>query len=123
MLIVMQHGATAEQVEHVVETIQDMGYGARPMPGAQRTAIGLVGNDGRVDESRLAALTGVKEIIHVTQPYKQVSREWQQEDTVVRLPGGLTTEEIARAYLTSQPAIAQRIARAKRTLARPGRPA
>ena len=89
MLIVMQHGATAEQVEHVVETIQDMGYGARPMPGAQRTAIGLVGNDGRVDESRLAALAGVKEIIHVTQPYKQVSREWKQEDTIVRLPGGL----------------------------------
>ena len=56
MLIVMQHGATADQVERVVETIQDMGYQARPMPGAQRTAIGLVGNDGRVDESRLAAL-------------------------------------------------------------------
>jgi 3-deoxy-7-phosphoheptulonate synthase len=90
MLIVMQHGATAEQVERVVETIQDMGYGARPMPGAQRTAIGLVGNDGRVDESRLAALAGVKEIIHVTQPYKQVSREWKQEDTVVHLPGGVT---------------------------------
>jgi len=90
MLIVMQHGATADQVERVVETIQDMGYQARPMPGAQRTAIGLVGNDGRVDESRLAALAGVKEIIHVTQPYKQVSREWKQEDTVVRLPGGLT---------------------------------
>jgi 3-deoxy-7-phosphoheptulonate synthase len=59
------------------------------MPGAQRTAIGLVGNDGRVDASRLAALPGVKEIIHVTQPYKQVSREWKQENTVIRLPGGL----------------------------------
>jgi 3-deoxy-7-phosphoheptulonate synthase len=90
MLIVMQHGASSAEVERVVETIQDMGYQARPMPGAQRTAIGLVGNDGRVDESRLAALPGVKEIIHVTQPYKQVSREWKQEDTVVRLPGGLT---------------------------------
>jgi 3-deoxy-7-phosphoheptulonate synthase len=90
MLIVMQHGATAAEIDRVVDTIQDMGYQARPMPGAQRTAIGLVGNDGRVDESRLAALPGVKEIIHVTQPYKQVSREWKQEDSVVRLPGGLT---------------------------------
>ena len=89
MLIVMQHGASSAEIDRVVGTIQDMGYGARPMPGAQRTAIGLVGNDGRVDESRLAALPGVKEIIHVTQPYKQVSREWKQEDTVVRLPGGL----------------------------------
>ncbi|MBI3982566.1 MAG: 3-deoxy-7-phosphoheptulonate synthase [Gemmatimonadetes bacterium] len=90
MLIVMQHGATAEQIQRVVEVIKGMGYQARPMPGAQRTAVGLVGNDGRVDESRLAGLGGVKEIIHVTQPYKQVSREWKQESTVVRLPGGLT---------------------------------
>jgi 3-deoxy-7-phosphoheptulonate synthase len=90
MLIVMQHGAGADDVRRVVETIEELGYQARPMPGAQRTAVGLVGNDGRVDASRLAALPGVKEIIHVTQPYKQVSREWKTESTVVRLPGGVT---------------------------------
>jgi 3-deoxy-7-phosphoheptulonate synthase len=60
------------------------------MPGKQRTTVGLVGNDGRVDGSRLAALPGVHEIIHVTKPYKQVSREWQPDATVVRLPGGLS---------------------------------
>jgi len=89
MLVVMQHGATPGDIQRVVDTIEDMGYQARPMPGAQRTAIGLVGNDGMVDSSRLAALPGVKEIILVTQPYKQVSREWKRENTVVRLPGGL----------------------------------
>ncbi|MDH4043648.1 MAG: 3-deoxy-7-phosphoheptulonate synthase [Gemmatimonadota bacterium] len=89
MLIVMQHGAAPEEVARVVETIEEMGYQARPMPGAQRTAIGLVGNDGRVDATRLAALTGVKEIIHVTQPYKQVSREWKPESTVVEVAGGV----------------------------------
>lgn len=35
----------------------------------------------------------------------------------LRLLGGLTTEEIARAFLVSEPTIAQRIVRAKRTLA------
>jgi 3-deoxy-7-phosphoheptulonate synthase len=90
MLVVMQHGASDAEVERVVETIESLGYDARPMPGAQRTAVGLVGNDGRVDSSRLAALPGVKEIIHVTQPYKQVSREWKEEPTIVRLPGGLS---------------------------------
>jgi len=90
MLVVMEHGADTNQVERVVQTIQSLGYQARPMPGAQRTAVGLVGNDGRVDASLLAALPGVKEIIHVTQPYKQVSREWKEEPTVVQLPGGLT---------------------------------
>jgi 3-deoxy-7-phosphoheptulonate synthase len=90
MLVVMEHGATDDQVRRVVQTIEELGYEARPMPGAQRTAVGLVGNDGRVEDSRLAALPGVKEVIHVTQPYKQVSREWKDDRTVVRLPGGLT---------------------------------
>jgi len=90
MLIVMRHGAAEEEIQAVVAAIEEMGYQARPMPGKQRTTVGLVGNDGRVDGSRLAALSGVQEIIHVTKPYKQVSREWQPESTIVRLPGGLT---------------------------------
>ena len=90
MLIVMRHGAPEEDIQRVVATIEEMGYLARPMPGKQRTTVGLVGNDGRLDGSRLAALPGVQEIIHVTKPYKQVSREWKAESTVIRLPGGLT---------------------------------
>jgi 3-deoxy-7-phosphoheptulonate synthase len=90
MLIVMRHGAAEADIQRVVATIEEMGYQARPMPGRQRTTVGLVGNDGRVDGSRLAALPGVQEIIHVTKPYKQVSREWKPEATVVRLPGGFT---------------------------------
>ncbi len=89
MLIVMRHGAAEEDIRRVADTIEEMGYQARPMPGKQRTTVGLVGNDGRVDGSRLAALPGVQEIIHVTKPYKQVSREWKAETTVIRLPGGL----------------------------------
>jgi 3-deoxy-7-phosphoheptulonate synthase len=89
MLIVMRHGAPEEDVRRVVATIEEMGYQARPMPGKQRTTVGLVGNDGRVDGSRLEALSGVQEIIHVTKPYKQVSREWKPDSTVIRLPGGL----------------------------------
>ncbi|MGH7186354.1 MAG: 3-deoxy-7-phosphoheptulonate synthase, partial [Pseudomonadota bacterium] len=90
MLIVMRHGATEEEVQRVVGVIREMGYQARPMPGAQRTAVGLVGNDGRVDSSRLEGLPGVPEVIHVSRPYTQVSREWKPENTVVRLPGGVT---------------------------------
>ncbi|MGH7546851.1 MAG: 3-deoxy-7-phosphoheptulonate synthase [Gemmatimonadales bacterium] len=90
MLIVMRHGATTAEIQRVVAVIEELGYKARPMPGAQRTAVGLVGNDGRVDASRLEALPGVQEVIHVSKPYKQVSREWKEENTVVRLPGGIT---------------------------------
>jgi 3-deoxy-7-phosphoheptulonate synthase len=89
MLVVMRHGASPEDVQRVVSAIEEMGYQARPMPGRQRTSVGLVGNDGRVDGSRIAALPGVHEVIYVTKPYKQVSREWKAEQTIVRLPGGL----------------------------------
>jgi 3-deoxy-7-phosphoheptulonate synthase len=85
----MRHDAAKEEIDRVVAVIEELGYQARPMPGKQRTTVGLVGNDGRVDSSRLEALPGVAEIIHVTQPYKQVSREWKPESTVVRLPGGI----------------------------------
>lgn len=89
MLIVMHTDATAEQIQRVCETIEELGYTARPMPGKQRTTVGLVGNDGRVDGSRMEALPGVQEVIHVSKPYKQVSREWKPEPTVIRLGGGL----------------------------------
>jgi len=89
MLIVMAHDATEDQIKRVCDAIQEMGYQARPMPGRQRTTVGLVGNDGRVDGSRISALPGVQDVIHVTKPYKQVSREWRSEPTVVKLPGGL----------------------------------
>ena len=90
MLVVMQHDASAADVERVCETIVEMGYEARPLPGAQRTAVGLVGNDGRVDGSRIEALPGVAQVIHVSQPYKQVSREWRPENTVVTIAPGVS---------------------------------
>jgi 3-deoxy-7-phosphoheptulonate synthase len=89
MLVVMKHGATNEEIEGVVRAIEDLGYRARPMPGAQRTTVGLVGNDGRVDEGRLSDLTGVLRIIHVSPPYKQVSREWSPENTRIELDNGV----------------------------------
>jgi 3-deoxy-7-phosphoheptulonate synthase len=90
MLVVMENHATPEQIERVVKTIEEMGYSARPMPGETRTTVGLIGNDGRVDGSRVEALPGVAEIIHVSKPYKQVSREWKSENTVVTIAPGVS---------------------------------
>jgi len=90
MLVVMQNHATQADIDRVVKTIEEMGYSARPMPGETRTTIGLVGNDGRVDGSRVEALPGVAEIIHVSKPYKQVSREWKAENTIVTIAPGVS---------------------------------
>jgi 3-deoxy-7-phosphoheptulonate synthase len=88
MLVVMSHTASEQDVGRVIQTIREMGYDARPIPGKQRTAIGLIGNDGRVESARLESLAGVLQVIHVTQPYKQVSREWRADSTIVELPNG-----------------------------------
>ena len=88
MLIVMKQDATPEEISSVVSIIAAMGYEARPMPGRQRTTVGLVGNDGRVDASTISGLAGVADIIHVSKPYKQVSREWRMEPTRIPLPDG-----------------------------------
>ena len=90
MLVVMSHVATKEDVDRVCETIRAMGYTPAPMPGAQRTAVGLVGNDGRVDDSLIIELPGVARVIHVSNPYKQVSREWRPENTIVTIAPGVS---------------------------------
>jgi 3-deoxy-7-phosphoheptulonate synthase len=90
MLVVMQQHATQAEIDRVIEAIEAMGYEARPMPGASRTAVGLVGNDGRVDASQIESLEGVAQVIHVSQPYKQVSREWHQDNTIVTIGPGVS---------------------------------
>jgi 3-deoxy-7-phosphoheptulonate synthase len=89
MLVVMHHGATAAEVEAVCQTIREMGYQPVAMPGAERTAVGLIGNEGPVDDSPVAALPGVAQVLHVSKPYKQVSREWKGDNTIVDLSHGV----------------------------------
>jgi 3-deoxy-7-phosphoheptulonate synthase len=89
MLVVMKQHATETEVARVCDWIRERGYTPQPMPGAQRTAIGLVGNDGRVDGSSLEDMPGVAEVIYVSNPYKQVSREWKPENTLVTIAAGV----------------------------------
>ncbi|MBO9541795.1 3-deoxy-7-phosphoheptulonate synthase [bacterium] len=89
MLVVMAQDAQPTDVERVIAAIREMGFEARPMPSERRTAIGVVGNDRRVDSSTIEGLPGVAEVIHVSAPYKLVSREWQARDTVIALPNGV----------------------------------
>jgi len=81
----MDHKATSEQIDTLVAAIEAKGYTARPIPGGERVAIGILNNEGPVDGSHFLAMAGVKEVIPVTRPYKQVSREFQPEDTLVRV--------------------------------------
>jgi 3-deoxy-7-phosphoheptulonate synthase len=91
MLVVMQAHATEEQVRAVCEKIESLGYRAHAMPGAQRTAIGITGNRGEVEPGTLEEMPGVQELIRVSKPYKLVSRDVKEENTVIRFLGSDAT--------------------------------
>jgi 3-deoxy-7-phosphoheptulonate synthase len=93
MLVVMKAQATPEQVRAVCEHIEQLGFRAHSMPGAQRTAIGITGNQGEVDRGNLEELSGVAEVIRVSKPYKLASRDVKEEDTVIRFPASGTAAD------------------------------
>lgn len=89
MLIIMYNTATPHQIEKVLASIQSLGLTAEKIPGSQRTAIGVLGNKEYVDHDQLLNYPGVKEIIHVTKPYKRVAREFHPENTRVKIREGV----------------------------------
>jgi 3-deoxy-7-phosphoheptulonate synthase len=93
MLIVMKPEASEEDVRRVCEKVVSMGYRAHPMPGAQRTAVGVTGNPGPLEPEEFESLPGVAEAIRVSKPYKLVSREIKRDDSLVHIGpsgGGVT---------------------------------
>lgn len=85
MIVVMQNTATREMVDHVVKIIKDHELKPEVMYGEQRTAIGVLGDKTKLDEGQIIRLPGVKEILVVSKPYKKVSREYKQDNTVVKV--------------------------------------
>lgn len=85
MLIVMRKNASSEDIEKIIERAKEVGLEARPIPGRERIAIGIVGNDHPIDPTIFESCPGVKETIPVTRPYKLVSREFMPHDTVIQV--------------------------------------
>ena len=86
MLIVMKNDASPAQVQAVESVVRALGFTPQPVPGVQRTTICVLGNKSRVDATQIEVMDGVWEVIHVTKPYKLVSREGK-ERTVVEVGG------------------------------------
>ncbi len=87
MLVVMKAHATEEQVRAVCERVESLGFRAHAIPGAQRTAIGITGNKAAMEQGTLEEMSGVQEVISVSKPYKLVSRDIKEENTIIRFPG------------------------------------
>jgi 3-deoxy-7-phosphoheptulonate synthase len=87
MLIVMHRNATQKQISAVVAAVEKMGLSATSIPGSERTAVGVLGNKGYVDDTTIRELPGVKEVIHVSKPFKMVSRDFHPRPTIVKVGG------------------------------------
>jgi 3-deoxy-7-phosphoheptulonate synthase len=87
MLVVMKPNASQVEVDAVVERIRTLGLVPHAIPGAQRVAIGITGNKGALDPALFEGMPGVREAIRVSQPFKLVSREMKEDDTVVDVAG------------------------------------
>src|SRR5918911_758880 len=87
MLVVMEAGARPEQIDAIVRHVERMGLKAHPIPGAQRTAIGITGRQGAADPEILETFPGVKEVIRVSHAYKLVSREAKPDDSIINVGG------------------------------------
>src|ERR1700719_1246303 len=88
MLIVMNASAGKGEIDNVVRVIESLGFRAHAMPGANRTAIGITGNQGAVDLSHFENLPGVAEATRVTKPYKLITLDLRPDRTVVDLGDG-----------------------------------
>ena len=83
----MHRNATQKQIGAVMAAVEKMGLTASSIPGSERTAIGVLGNKGYVDDLSIRDLPGVKEVIHVSKPYKMVSRDFHPRPTVIKIGG------------------------------------
>jgi 3-deoxy-7-phosphoheptulonate synthase len=83
MLIVMRPSVNRDEIEGVKKKILALGFQPHEIPGAQRVAIGITGNNGRISADQFLSLPGVTDAIPVSKPFKLVSREVKSEDTVI----------------------------------------
>ncbi len=87
MMVVMKAGATEEQIQHLVDRLEKSGLGAHLSRGDFKTVIGVIGDREKIADLPLAAAPGVESVIPIQKPYKFVSREFREEDTVLDIKG------------------------------------
>jgi len=85
MLVVMRDHASQLEITHVVDLLHEAGAEAHLSQGEVKTVIGVIGDREIIYTLELEGLPGVQDVIRVLKPYKLVTREFQPEDTVIRL--------------------------------------
>jgi 3-deoxy-7-phosphoheptulonate synthase len=83
MVIVMQRHAADSDIEHVVAELSTRGFDVHRSTGADQTVLGVVGRVDTIDPREFELMSGVQEVVRVSEPYKLSSRTFRPEKTVV----------------------------------------
>src|SRR5436190_1045762 len=87
MIIILQSGATDDQVAHVIERVEALGLKAHLSRGTYRTIIGVIGDEQKISAEPLRAIAGVQEVIPVLPPYKLASKEAHPQPSIIDVAG------------------------------------
>jgi len=89
MIIIMEPGATEEQINKVVKKLEDNGFRINMNLGDVLTVIAAIGDKRLVQPQSIASFEGVREVKLIQEPFKLTSRESQKEDTIIEFSNGV----------------------------------
>src|SRR5712692_2352560 len=89
MVVVMQEGATEEQIQRVISRLMEMGFDAHRSTGVRHTVLGAVGGKVDFDTRDIELLDGVEEVLRISAPYKLASRTFRPEGSIIQLGKGV----------------------------------
>jgi 3-deoxy-7-phosphoheptulonate synthase len=85
MIIVVRPNSTPEQIAHILERIQELGYRPHVSKGEHRTIIGVIGDENKLQSEPLAAIPGVEQVLPILKAFKLASREFHPPDSIVEV--------------------------------------
>ena len=85
MIIVTRPGTTDAELDHIRARVEALGLRTHTSRGEQRTIIGCIGDEARLEEVGLLAIAGVESVTPVLKPYKLAASEFAAQPTVVRV--------------------------------------
>src|SRR5262249_14008300 len=85
MILVIRPDATPEQIDHVIQRIEELGFRPHVSRGTERTIIGVIGDERKAQVETFAAIPGVEQVHNILKPFKLASREFQKNDSVVKV--------------------------------------
>jgi len=87
MIVIMNHDATTENIQAVVERLTEHGFDIHKSTGAAHTVLGVVGATGSIDPRDYELMEGVSEVVRISEPYKLAGRLFRKEDTIINVKG------------------------------------